>query len=370
MNPIYGESLYHYGIKGQKWGVKRYQNADRTWTDEGKIRYGRKGTLAKKRAEEKSIKSINKEKKVGKAGLTVVPLVDPSKAIDTISSNKSDPHKKKGNHGELAMRGVQAAVVAKNIADYARSAQYISAVTGMPVANVLGDVVGLTPIPAAATALMAGNLAVRVGKAVKSHYDTKKYNAERESNPIDKETGFHKKSIKMDESEDLKRVNPEVNNFNSNTKSNCMLCTTAYELRRRGYDVRAEKAGIGYDDSDIKKWFPGAKLKSIDMGEHNKIGKTIAAVAGLNTGYAKDVIESMANSQPNGARGNLIVRWGSGGAHSMAYEIKNNKLVILDSQINKIYDNPEKILRNCTNVQYARLDNIEFNKKSIKECCI
>jgi len=34
--------LTHSGIKGQKWGVRRYQNEDRTWTAEGKIRYGRK----------------------------------------------------------------------------------------------------------------------------------------------------------------------------------------------------------------------------------------------------------------------------------------------------------------------------------------
>ena len=32
--------LYHYGIKNQKWGVRRYQNLDRTWTEEGKKRYG------------------------------------------------------------------------------------------------------------------------------------------------------------------------------------------------------------------------------------------------------------------------------------------------------------------------------------------
>lgn len=29
-----------------KWGVRRYQNLDRTWTEEGKIRYGRQGALA------------------------------------------------------------------------------------------------------------------------------------------------------------------------------------------------------------------------------------------------------------------------------------------------------------------------------------
>lgn len=32
--------LVHHGIKGQRWGVRRYQNSDGTWTDEGKKRYG------------------------------------------------------------------------------------------------------------------------------------------------------------------------------------------------------------------------------------------------------------------------------------------------------------------------------------------
>lgn len=31
--------LMHHGIKGQKWGVRRYQNLDKTLTPEGRIRY-------------------------------------------------------------------------------------------------------------------------------------------------------------------------------------------------------------------------------------------------------------------------------------------------------------------------------------------
>lgn len=37
---IYGNELYHHGIKGQKWGVRRYQNEDGTLTAEGRNRYG------------------------------------------------------------------------------------------------------------------------------------------------------------------------------------------------------------------------------------------------------------------------------------------------------------------------------------------
>lgn len=41
MNAIYDSELYHHGIKGQKWGVRRYQNADGSLTAAGKKKYYR-----------------------------------------------------------------------------------------------------------------------------------------------------------------------------------------------------------------------------------------------------------------------------------------------------------------------------------------
>lgn len=33
---VYNEYLAHYGIKGQKWGIRRYQNEDGSYTDLGR----------------------------------------------------------------------------------------------------------------------------------------------------------------------------------------------------------------------------------------------------------------------------------------------------------------------------------------------
>lgn len=63
--------LAHHGIKGQKWGIRRYQNADGTLTDEGRKRAGlkpeskrekRRAEAEKKRAEKQAAKDFsNKE---------------------------------------------------------------------------------------------------------------------------------------------------------------------------------------------------------------------------------------------------------------------------------------------------------------------
>lgn len=46
-NP-YSNELYHHGIKGQKWGIRRYQNPDGSLTPEGRKRYyNSDGTLTK-----------------------------------------------------------------------------------------------------------------------------------------------------------------------------------------------------------------------------------------------------------------------------------------------------------------------------------
>lgn len=40
MTPEYADFLAHYGVKGQKWGTRNWQNADGSYTEAGKHHYG------------------------------------------------------------------------------------------------------------------------------------------------------------------------------------------------------------------------------------------------------------------------------------------------------------------------------------------
>ncbi len=45
-NYTYSSELYHYGTKGQKWGVRRYQNPDGSLTTAGKLHYAKTSARA------------------------------------------------------------------------------------------------------------------------------------------------------------------------------------------------------------------------------------------------------------------------------------------------------------------------------------
>lgn len=66
-NDFRNYELYHHGILGQKWGVRRYQNSDGSLTDEGRKRYGITDEKIEKmaaRAEKQGDKLAKRAKKV------------------------------------------------------------------------------------------------------------------------------------------------------------------------------------------------------------------------------------------------------------------------------------------------------------------
>lgn len=81
--------LYHYGIKGQRWGVRRYQNEDGSYTSEG----------LRKRKINNTINTIHKNKKFKK-------IVNDKKLeksyYDSVISTKSPYSKYEKRVNEIA----------------------------------------------------------------------------------------------------------------------------------------------------------------------------------------------------------------------------------------------------------------------------
>ena len=194
---------------------------------------------------------------------------------------------------------------------------------------------------------------------------------------IDPETGFKKKTKEMSRKEDLDQVNPGFKNWDTNSKNNCMLCTTTYDLRRRGYDVTANKSTEGFEVAALNDWYPDAEIKTVKSEPiaTNYWGEIDAdrywqEQPARATKNAEKLINEL-EKQPDGARGNLMVYWaGFSGGHSMAYEIVNGQVMILDGQSNTIYDSRSEVmslLKNCDgDFNYARLDNVDVDPEAIK----
>ena len=56
--------LYHHGIKGMRWGVRRYQNKDGSLTHQGKKKYGKNAILKGTNFEEGAT-SVDRNQRIG-----------------------------------------------------------------------------------------------------------------------------------------------------------------------------------------------------------------------------------------------------------------------------------------------------------------
>jgi hypothetical protein len=79
---IHNGELYHHGVKGMKWGVRRYRNPDGSLTPAGKKRYGSEDVANKHEALRTAQRAYNKSfnKAYDRAGAALSPFKKHRKA--------------------------------------------------------------------------------------------------------------------------------------------------------------------------------------------------------------------------------------------------------------------------------------------------
>jgi hypothetical protein len=168
---------------------------------------------------------------------------------------------------------------------------------------------------------------------------------------IDDSSGLRIKRRQNEPSDDVKRVHPSLGDGTASAGNNCALCTVAFDMRRRGFDVIARQhapINLLYDisEKDIAQFYKDAKINSV--------------------GSMNNFIRKM-KSEPNGSRGAVFAQWPSGSGHVVDYIVENGKPVLYDSQQGKIHTNAKDLFDDSTSdIRYIRLDNVEPNYNMIR----
>lgn len=179
----------------------------------------------------------------------------------------------------------------------------------------------------------------------------------------------------MSEADIAKKVVPGINpdHPKRGTNMNCRRCTVVYEMRRRGYDVRASKSIMATGQHGV-----GLKKALNTQTSHMQLGeKTVFKandITGLKNTDAPSAVFKALKSQPNGSRGEVGVSWLMGGGHSVAYEIINGKPVIFDTQSGKRFKTPKEFANaykvSAVRADFTRLDNKKLNEAWVERWAI
>lgn len=145
-------------------------------------------------------------------------------------------------------------------------------------------------------------------------------------------------------------VNPDLNFVGG--EDNCALCSFTYELRRRGFDVKAKV--LMPTDKSSNAWIAGENYKELWTHIEHKTAKA-------NNG--KTVIESLNKVTKNVGRYHLEWDWNAQKGHNIvAIRLQNKQLVLYDAQL-QFYYSPEEYFRGVKEIGVYRADTATVNTK-------
>ena len=199
--------------------------------------------------------------------------------------------------------------------------------------------------------------------------------------PVQTFADLKKQDVTHSADYDMALVNPNYNP-GGDYDDNCSLCSFAYELRRRGYDVEAADENTIDSALDATRRFLGVNIEtgfsSYDYKElyinipkeqtYSYNYRFSGSIDNINLDDNRNAYHQFVDKMVkygDGARGMINVKWSTSGGHSMAWEIENKELIVRDSQTNGIRS--LESLAKCTKgFRSFRTDNLEINEVALK----
>lgn len=176
------------------------------------------------------------------------------------------------------------------------------------------------------------------------------------------------------------------------TTNNCRRCTFAYVKARQGYDVVATKTFNGTGQTNVGLYnvvTDKSKIRGGRFGVKKAIAEENADFISFLLREGKNDINanisvppsttdrairaktissnifSQLSKMPDTSCGELQMTWSNGSSHSMAWEVIKGKPVIFDTQTKTMYDTKEKIEEVASYIgraSYSRLDNVNLDE--------
>ena len=370
------EFLAHFGVKGMKWGVVNKKKPNSSGVSKEKTKQEKRNAKAdvyvkkaavydaeiKKNA--KAVATLQAEKNKTKNTLTRARINKKQTVLRESSSELSEKKKQALLDAEAKKQGKLSAKQ-KKVAKGAAITAGVLAAYGVYTTVESGE----------------ATRSIAKGKALLSGKDGILFNTNQKLS----------RRMSVDEimTDVVPQINPGYGGFG--TKMNCRRATYAYELRRRGYDVKATKStrargqnlgGVLNAQSDsTKNYVPSSGIGTIGRAVKEKAMRTlgiakktplldeIEANALRGGGRLKSIgIDVFGNlkDQPDGARGEIAFMWEAGGGHSVAWEKISGVVHVFDTQSGKAFTNLSDLLAdyptpkpNATTFQ--RLDDVALN---------
>lgn len=187
-----------------------------------------------------------------------------------------------------------------------------------------------------------------INKMAKYNFDNGEYI--KQDGPFEKKSQFAKKDRKTTTYEDSSVVNPYKGRRGG--VNNCLDCTVALELRRRGYDVRARRSGHGNSTSRYTDMFPGLKQQVSSLSR--EAGESRKSWVMRSYQYLAKNLEA----NPEGSRGFVAFNYEKmGSGHTMFWEIQNGQVIFYDGQSGGTSGVDKCLSFSDQNYLWGRLDN-------------